>query len=1485
MQIKRCIGLYLFFFIPFFVFSQQTISFPGEILSAVAGNDDQLIAITTPDSVYILKTKDLSFQNKWAHHQQTPVALGFHPIYKNVLLLQRQLFKKWDASYQMSDVDLLETYQESEKTYNELPQDSITMWDITKAEIVNTTSGCFYTQFGNTKDRFLGILNKVFPYEYQGKTRYGAAGADIESKDLGFDNKTSIKKTCRKLLLSPMQQNFAASWRDGYLNDTLYFSFSINDFKTHEVIFSFDKLSNLPTDFCFSPDGRLLAIASRWNNKENSIKIIDINERKIMQEIKTSEKIDNLRFSTNGHELDFATNHREWMTWDLNESRISQKIWRGLANMDVMNFAFDLNDRLLLVGTNASDFSTPNKKSYMMKSIFFNDVASMSKTLKEKTSRFADSTGYTMMMNDVPVHISDVILHFNNAKTIITRTEKNYLQVWQTEKKKKLLQMSFEKNIKAFPDNIGKNILVFEEKQQQSSFEYVLNILSLANSTRKSSSTLQKSDAAMNGSSSDCHCIPHPGHPAVWYCIDGSEKLWLLNGKDFSMKSVASFPGIEAKQLQTDGDGKIYVLGKIKKGTGNEVWQTENEGISPRRLFDTEKHTLQIVNDEMWMWNYWYSNDTAFEVWRRGIKQKMELPGKLEGIDISADKVSAMIQYDVKGDIYIQRFTNGKQQEPHNTQQIGSHFHMLKNDELLEINQEKGFISWFNNASIARNWSVQTPKIFSNTNFDVSENGNFILLDNRIIDLKEIEQWNLEKYNTAALLQDTGVLKWIEIHRKSSYGDDKGGFTLYRFAQNKKDTVKSGTWINLPKGDNMFYFNHDQLIASPDKKWAVSYTEVGMLNKDYPKAPPMLWDLQTMKGIVLPTDEYVSLTFTTNSKNLVVTTYHSNKDASSFAMSGTEYRYQLEPFKLIKTIKSEDITKHKPEKDKNWLRVNNYAAEWFKNADDLPINDSSLFDNPYSNYNPAATRTALGNELGEITIWEKNKTSPIAVIRAHSAPIKKVLLRGNRIYSLADNGEIAIIDISEAKLKLQIKTMVKDDELRIAMVTPEGYYRVDPDLMNNMQFIKNGEVFPLSSFEMQGNRPDKVYAAIGLADTNFISALKQSWETRMRRAGFDASKPVDDAKRPTVQWERNNLPPLTRDTSIQLDLFIKDESFNLKTLFIKVNGVPIGNKKGTSLTLNTKSIALQPVIQLTAGINVISVIAVNEQGNESLEETFEIQSEPLHKKISRLIYLGIGVSKYADSTMNLKYAAKDAMDINEKIRYYFDSSITLTLVNEKATREGILNIKNYLKQTTTEDIVLLSFAGHGLNEPGRGFFFAPHDMDFLNPATKGISMEMIEDLLDNIPARKRLLLLDACHSGEEIGNTDTTIKYADGIKVIDGRGMGIRRKPNGTNQNKNSYLLMKELFSDFSQGNGAFMISAAASNEVAFEGRGFSNGFFTMSFLEALRELRYDGSFGKQRPIRVRELRKLIYQKVSSMTNGVQNPTSRQENGWWNWKF
>jgi uncharacterized caspase-like protein len=88
------------------------------------------------------------------------------------------------------------------------------------------------------------------------------------------------------------------------------------------------------------------------------------------------------------------------------------------------------------------------------------------------------------------------------------------------------------------------------------------------------------------------------------------------------------------------------------------------------------------------------------------------------------------------------------------------------------------------------------------------------------------------------------------------------------------------------------------------------------------------------------------------------------------------------------------------------------------------------------------------------------------------------------------------------------------------------------------------------------------------------------------------------------------------------------------------------------------------------------------------------------------------------------------------------------------------NYSEFLKAADRNDEVIVFFAGHGVLDAQLDYYLASYDMDFSNPAAKGIAYESLERLLDGIAPLKKILLIDACHSGEidkdEVAITTTT---------------------------------------------------------------------------------------------------------------------------------
>jgi len=88
---------------------------------------------------------------------------------------------------------------------------------------------------------------------------------------------------------------------------------------------------------------------------------------------------------------------------------------------------------------------------------------------------------------------------------------------------------------------------------------------------------------------------------------------------------------------------------------------------------------------------------------------------------------------------------------------------------------------------------------------------------------------------------------------------------------------------------------------------------------------------------------------------------------------------------------------------------------------------------------------------------------------------------------------------------------------------------------------------------------------------------------------------------------------------------------------------------------------------------------------------------------------------------------------------------------------------------------------------------------------------------------------------------------------------------------------MQSLFINVGRGTGATIISAAAGTQFAQERGTLGNGVFTYAILEALNQ--------QPEGIRISALRQHVSRRVEQLTNGLQQPTSRQETSEYDWEL
>lgn len=464
------------------------------------------------------------------------------------------------------------------------------------------------------------------------------------------------------------------------------------------------------------------------------------------------------------------------------------------------------------------------------------------------------------------------------------------------------------------------------------------------------------------------------------------------------------------------------------------------------------------------------------------------------------------------------------------------------------------------------------------------------------------------------------------------------------------------------------------------------------------------------------------------------------------------------------------------------------------------------------------------------------------------------------------------------------------------LVNAEGYYLAPKNTLEAVSFTYNNSTFGFEQFDVRYNRPDIVLKDLGKADSGLINLFKQAWRKRLKKLNLNESEIGSELHLPIVRMkDKFAVKPGTSLREFTLTIECYDAKYPLQSLHVLVNNNSIFGSAGKLIPGNVNKTEIEVKIPLSPGNNRLKIYCTNAKGAMSLSENMVINSTyKLAEKI-KTYFVGIAVSNYKDSTMNLRYAAKDVRDLASSFSSLFTNIQVDTLIDAYATKENIAALRKKLLGTTINDRVIISVNGHGLLSDSLDFYFATHDVDFDKPQLRGLRYEDLEALLDGIPARKKLLLIDACHSGaldkEEIlaRQKDNKLMLKDTssdkgqITGVASRGIIIEQSQSALDANS-SYEVMQNLFADISSGNGAVIISAAGGMEYAFESDKWNNGVFTYCIRKGIEEDLADKEGGNNdRMVSVSELKNYVSRKVSELTGGLQKPVSRKENIEFDW--
>ncbi|MCP4441457.1 MAG: peptidase C14 [Aureispira sp.] len=246
----------------------------------------------------------------------------------------------------------------------------------------------------------------------------------------------------------------------------------------------------------------------------------------------------------------------------------------------------------------------------------------------------------------------------------------------------------------------------------------------------------------------------------------------------------------------------------------------------------------------------------------------------------------------------------------------------------------------------------------------------------------------------------------------------------------------------------------------------------------------------------------------------------------------------------------------------------------------------------------------------------------------------------------------------------------------------------------------------------------------------------------------------------------------------------------------------------------------------------------------------------------------VGVGDYQNFS-KLKFTTKDAERVYAFMRSIEGGAVPENqiklLLDEEATAFNIMNTAaDLFEQADTNDQIMFYFAGHGKNSA-----FLPYDYD--GDQGNLLYHGLVNSLLQDSPAKFKLCVVDACHSGSFDMN-DMTMpykEYLENYKESEGELASATRSTRSVRERIKDYYKSFEGVKS-----GLAVVMSSASEEISLEANKLKQGVFSYYFIQGLKghANQKDENGLTDNVITVDELYKFIEKNVRNFTFGFQHP-------------
>jgi hypothetical protein len=498
-----------------------------------------------------------------------------------------------------------------------------------------------------------------------------------------------------------------------------------------------------------------------------------------------------------------------------------------------------------------------------------------------------------------------------------------------------------------------------------------------------------------------------------------------------------------------------------------------------------------------------------------------------------------------------------------------------------------------------------------------------------------------------------------------------------------------------------------------------------------------------------------------------------------------------------------------------------------------------------SAFSPDGKQVLTGSWDKTAILWDARTGQKLRTFEGHTnsvtsvafSPESKHILTGSwddtvRLWDVAAGGELA-------------RLISLDQDKDWVVVTPEGLFDGSKGGREKVAFRIGGglDVVPLDRF---------------FQDFYYPGLLAEIWRGERPLPG----RPLQLNPAPLVKAVLNT-PTDSNDhgNQVLLDVAVTDQGGGIKGPWLQHNRATLGN--GGHVKAEGKTAHYRFPISLVPGDNRIEVHAATADGSRESDPTSLTIAFNGKLPEPELYVVAVGINRYAKDAgvANLDFCVSDTQVMARLFqqrsgKLYRQVHVT-ALLDEQATKSAILQaIADCAQKAQAQDTLMVYVASHGF-AVGQRFYLIPHDFQLAagvplqeppRPSAlvalrgysdasdqreaavraKGLAIDELGEALAGVPALKRVLIFDTCHSG-------SAIQLA-----------GKQHNP----------FAFRGAMERFSRAQGVYSLSATAADELAAETKEVGHSLLTYALLAAVRAV--EGGPLKDKPLAAESEEKAI---------------------------